>query len=320
MLLTRLFRNDDVPALAAVWNDTATGRGAYSLRGVSPMERAVFSKPYFDPAGLIVGEVDGEVAGFAHAGFGPNADETALDRTKGVVLAVAVCPRFRRRGFGMELLQRAESYLFTHGCRVAHAGPTRSLNPFYFGLYGGSDAPGFLFSDHAAGPFFENAGYTGVETTLVFQRKLDRPLQSSDSRFLAIRRRHDAQLVLRPSIGTWWSECVLGLIEPVEFRLEDKTSGAPVARASAWEMEGYSLRWNLPAVGLLDIHVRSDLRRQGLAKYLLTQLVRNLQEQYFGILEVQVPETNQPAIALFRQLDFEQIDVGRSYSRDLKMP
>lgn len=318
MLRTRRFRNTDPPLLADVWNETAVGRGAYPMRGAPPLERYVFSKPYFDPAGLIVGEVDGRIVGFAHAGFGPNDDETALDRTKGVVNAIAVRPGFRRRGVGTELLHKAEFYLSTHGCRLAHAGPARSMNPFYFGLYGGSDAPGFLLSDGAAGPFLENAGYTGVQTTLVFQRRLDKPLKSTDSRFLAIRRRYDANLVPRASIGTWWSECVLGLIEPVEFRLEDKLSGTVVARALAWEMDGYSLRWNLPAVGLLELLVRAELRRQGLAKYLLTQVVRSLQEQYFGILEVQTPEQNQAAVALFRQLDFEQVDVGRAYRRDLK--
>src|SRR5437868_1823596 len=97
MLRIRRFRNDDPPILAAVWNDAATGRGTYPLRGVPPMERAVFSKPYFDPAGFLVAEVDGEVAGFAHAGFGPNDDETALDRTRGVVAAVVVRPAYRRR-------------------------------------------------------------------------------------------------------------------------------------------------------------------------------------------------------------------------------
>lgn len=320
MLRTRCFRNDDIPALVAVWNDSAVGRGAYPLRGVPPLERAVFSKPYFDPAGLIVAEVDGQVAGFAHAGFGPNADETGVDRTKGVILVVAVRPQFRRRGVGTELLRKAESYLFTHGSRVAHAGPARPLCPFYFGLYGGCDAPGFLLSDAAAGPFLENAGYVGVATTLVLQRRLDRPLKTTDPRFLGIRRRYDAQLLPRPAVGTWWSECVLGLIEPVEFRVEDKSSGAAVARAAAWEMEGYSLRWNLPAVGLLDLHVRADLRRQGLAKFLLTQVVRALQEQYFGILEVQIPESNQPTVALFRQLDFERVDVGRLYRRELTRP
>lgn len=319
MLRTRRFRNSDPPALADVWNDAAVGRGAYPLRGAPPFERTVFSKPYFDPAGLIVGEIDNRVVGFVHAGFGPNDDETALDRTNGVVNAIAVKQAFRRRGVGTQLLHKAEFYLATHGCRQVHAGPARSLAPFYFGLYGGSDAPGFLLSDVAAGPFLENAGYAGVHTTLVLQRRLDKPLKSTDPRFLMIRRRYDAQLVPRTSIGTWWSECVLGLIEPVEFRLEEKLSGSVVARALAWEMEGYSLRWNLPAVGLLNLHVRADLRRQGLAKFLLTQVVRNLQEQYFGILEVQLPEQNQPGIELFRQFDFEQVDVGRSYRRNVKL-
>ena len=49
----------------------------------------------------------------------------------------------------------------------------------------------------------------------------------------------------------------------------------------------------------------------------LTQLMRNLQEQFFGILEVQVSERNAPALALFRGLGFEQVDVGRAYRKEL---
>src|SRR5205823_6046819 len=82
-------------------------------------------------------------------------------------------------------------------------------------------------------------------------------------------------------------------LEPIEFRLEDKTSGLTAARALVWEMEGYGWRWNQPAAGVLEIQVRPELRRLGLAKFLLAQLLRYLQDQYFGIVEVQSSERNQ---------------------------
>src|SRR5260370_34523096 len=190
----------------------------------------------------------------------------------------------------------------------------RRMNPFYFGLYGGADSPGFLTSDIAAAPFFEHHGYQGANTCLVFESKLDSYSPPVDPRFLNLRRKYDVQLVPQPELNSWWQDCVLGQIEPVEFRLMDKLSGIPEARVLAWEMS--SVRQpSPPAAGLLDVSVREDMRRQGLARFLLSQMFRYIQEQYFQLVEVQVPEANQPAIALIRGLGFEQVDVGRSYRK-----
>jgi ribosomal protein S18 acetylase RimI-like enzyme len=224
----------------------------------------------------------------------------------------------RRRGVGTELLRAAEHYLTSRGSTTLHAGPLWPLSPFYFGLYGGSDLPGFLLSDPAAGPFLEHHGYQAVKTTLVFQRRLDDSVSIADPRFAALRRRYDVKIIPRTGAGTWWYESVLGLLEPVEFRLEEKLSGMPAARAVVWEMEGYSWRWNHPAVGVLEVQVRTELRRQGFGRFLLTQVLRRLQEEYFGIVEVQTPERNPTAQALFQSLGFEQVDTGHVYRRDVK--
>lgn len=316
MIQYRRFRNTDPPAIAAIWNDALTGRGACPLRSTALLERGVLSKPYFDRDGLIVA-ADGDVAvGFSHAGFGPNPEENALDTSNGVVCVLAVRESHRRRGIGTELLRRAEQYLRDRGARLLHAGPMRPLNPFYFGLYGGSDQPGFLCSDAAAAPFLERRGYSGLHNTLVFQRRLDQPLGVADPRFAGLRRRYELQVQPRLVVGSWWQECVLGSLEPIEFRLEDKQTGVTGARALVWEMECYGWRWNQPAAGVLEIQVRPEQRRLGLAKFLLAQLLRYLQDQYFGVVEVQAPDRNQPAVGLFRTLGFEQVDVGRVYRKE----
>jgi ribosomal protein S18 acetylase RimI-like enzyme len=312
----RNFRNDDPPRLVEVWNEAFVGRGGVRLRNSSPLERHVFAKPYFDPAGLFLAEEDGQCVGFAHAGFGANESETALSYAKGVTCVLGVRPTHRRRGIGSELLRRCENYLREHEATTLYAGQMRPLDPFYLGLYGGSELPGFLLSDPAAAPFFEVHGYRGVDTCLVFQRRLDQPVNVPDGRFAGLRRRYEVRILPRLAIRNWWQDCVLGLIEPVEFRLEDKATGAAVAQLIAWEMEGFSWRWNQPSVGILDLQVHEEVRRQGLAKLLLTQLLRYLQEQYFGVAEVQTLDRNQPAINLYRGLGFEQVDVGRIYRRE----
>jgi ribosomal protein S18 acetylase RimI-like enzyme len=311
----RTFRNTDPPGLVAIWNEALTGRGTVQLRGSSALERFVFAKPYFDPAGLLIAEEDGELLGFAHAGFGPNESETALCRNTGVLCALAVRPSHRGHGIGAELLQRGENYLRAAGAKELFVGAMRPVNPFYLALYGGSDLPGILASDTLAEPFLLHQGYQVWQTCLVFQRKLDKAINMADARFVAHRRQYEVRALPQIPLGTWWQECVLGPLEPVEFRLEEAQGNCTVARAAAWEMEGFSWRWNQPAVALTDLAVREDLQRQGLAKYLLAQILRYLKDQYFGVVEAQVLESNEPAIKLFHSLGFEEIDRGRVYRR-----
>lgn len=299
--------------MAAIWNEAFTGRGAYQLRSPALFERWCFSKPYFDPKGLTLACDEDQPIGLILSGFGPNDAQTALDPGVGIICALAVAASHRRKGIASQLLIHAEQYLRARGAKRIYAGPIRLLNPFTFGLYGGSDSPGFLTSDPAAAPFFEYHGYTGQNTTLVFQRALEQTLNVADTRFAQLRRKYEVQIVPRTGVGTWWHEAVMGPLELVEFRLEDKSTGLPAARSIYWEMEGFGWRWTYPAAGVIDVQVRPELRRHGLAKFLLTQLLRYLQDQYFGVVEVQIPERNQAAAALVRSLGFSQVDVGRTY-------
>lgn len=310
----RTFRNADPPALVALWNEALTRRGAVELRSHTPLENAVFNKPYFDPAGFIVAEDDdGRMAGFAHAGFGPTDDLSALDSTRGVICAIAVRPDRRRTGIGSELLRRAEAYLHDHGATGVRAGPSRPDKPFYLGVYGGSNAPGFLRSDADIEPFLLKRGYLPDRRVNVFDRRLDTPLNIVDARFGALRKRYEGQALPQARLGSWFRECVFGPLEPSEFRLDDKATGQTAARALFWEMTDYGWRWGAPPAGVLDVQVRNDLRRQGLGKFLLAQLLRHLQEQYFAVAEVQFPDGEDTAARLFRSLGFVQVDSGVSY-------
>src|SRR5207247_5857884 len=169
-----------------------------------------FATPYFDPAGLMVALDEGQRIGFAQAGFGPTDTEAALSRAAGVTCLIGVRPSYQRRGIGSELLSRCEAYLRDQGARTLYAGPMRPMNPFYFGLYGGSDLPGFLTSDAVAEPFLLHRGYHIHDTCLVYHRALQQALNIVDARFAALRRRFDVQVAARTGIQSWWQECVLG--------------------------------------------------------------------------------------------------------------
>ena len=309
----RTFRNSDPPALVELWNECFTNRGAYPLRNPALLEICVFSKPYFDPAGLIIAEESGHVIGYAHAGFGPNQAENGMSCEVGVVCAIAVRSLYRRQKIGAELLHRCEAYLQSMGAKEFIAGGQKPRNPFYFGLYGGGGSAGFLTSDPAAEPFFFHNGYQPNENCLVFERNLAKAEPVVDPRFVTLRRKYDVQLLPQAEIPSWWQECVLGQFEPVEFRLMDKFSGMPAARTFVFEMQG--TKPGEQAAGILDLQVRPDARRQGLARYLLANSMRYLQEQYFRRVETQVMESNEIGKNLLLNLGFEQVDAGRTYRK-----
>jgi ribosomal protein S18 acetylase RimI-like enzyme len=312
----RQFRNTDPPALVDVWNEAFGGRGAVRLRTSAPLERHALAKPHFDPPGLIVAEENGTLLGLCHAGFGANREEKALDYSTGVISLLGVRAAQRRRGIGAELLRRGEAYLRERGATQLFAGGMNPLDPFYLGMYGGSDLPGVLASDPGVEAFLTKHGYKPVRSSLVFQRRLNVALKVIDPRFANHRLRFDVRVTPRLSRMSWWQECVFGLVEPLEFLLEEKPGGKFAGRALAWEMEGFTWRWNVPSVGVSRLEIREDLRRQGLAKFFMSQILRYVQDQFFELAEVQVPEPNESAVKLCRSLGFEQVDVGRQYQRD----
>jgi ribosomal protein S18 acetylase RimI-like enzyme len=311
----RSFRNTDPPGLVEVWNDALTGRGAVRLRNSTPLESCTFSKLFFDPEGLIVAREGDRIVGFVHAGFGANVRGTGLDYQSGVTCALAVRQSHRGQKIGSELLRRSEEYLQSRGARQLFAGAMAPLNPFYLGLYGGSELPGFLATDLAAEPFFTRRGYQVCGTTRVLQRRLGLALKAFDPRFVGYRQRFELCEDAASRLGTWWQYSLFNAAEPRVFSLLDKCDNQYAAQATVWEMEGFSFRWNVPAVGISDWFVRPDLQRQAIGKYLLTQVLRRTMEELLEVVELHIPSDNQPASKVCQALGFEQVDIGRMYQK-----
>ena len=313
MVRYRTFRNTDPPRLVEVWNETFTGRGAVRLASSTPLERFVFSKPLFDPAGLFVAEDNDKCVGFAHAGFGPcqNPD----DPKTGVINLIGVRPSARRKGTGTELLRLCENYLQTNGAQRMQAGGHWPHNPFYMGLYGGCESPGFLRSDALAEPFFLRHGYRVAAEIRVMQRTLDEPFKLFDPRFVTLRQRFDLQVDYPHSLRGWWRECIVGYLDPLEFELVDRRSGQRAARTLIWDMEGFGVRWRASAVGILDFEVLPEFRRQGLGKLFLSYIMRQVQEQFFQIVELHLPGENNQSMAFLQGLGFKQVDTGQVFEK-----
>jgi ribosomal protein S18 acetylase RimI-like enzyme len=308
----RSFRNTDPPHLIAIWNEALPTRGAPQLATSTYLERYVLAKSIFDPKSLIVAEENGERLGFIHGGMSLNPFNT---KPVGVTCMIGVRPKHQRRGIGSGLLQRGETYLREHGAEILMAGGHWPNNPFYMGLYGGCESPGFLGSDARAEPFFLKHGYRVDQKIIVLQRTLDQPMKMFDPRFIPLRNRFDMQFGSPRRLLNSWQEFVHGYVDPLQFVLKDKSSGAWVARTLVWEMEAFSQRWQRPTVGIFDFDVNPTYRRQSVGRYFLSLIMKYIQEQFFTLVEIQLEETNQNGLAFLRSLDFQHVDTGQVFVR-----
>ena len=162
----RPFRNGDPPALADLWNRGLPPRGVARPLGPHEFDAFVVGKLHFDAAGLIVAERDGRVVGFVprrlRTRLQPAGPSHQLCCEMGTVAMLVVDPDANDRDLECGLLVAAEEYLRARGATVVYAGGQYPLNPFYWGIYGGSEWAGIL-SSHAA---FHRAVQAGRATSL----------------------------------------------------------------------------------------------------------------------------------------------------------
>ncbi len=310
MVEYRTFRNTDTPRLVAVWNESFINRGAPRLVNNTMLERYVLAKPIFDPKGLFVAESNGAVVGWAHAGMSLNPFNT---QPVGVVSLIGVRPAFRRQGIGSELLKRAEQYLREKRAETLQAGGHWPNNPFYMGIYGGCDSPGFLVSDPLAEPFFVKHGYRVEQKIRVLQRVLDQPMKMFDPRFVPLRQKFELQFGSPRRLLSPWHEEVHGYVDPLQFVLNDRSSRTWAARTLVWEMEAFSLHWRRPTVGIFDFEVNPPYRKQSVGRYFLSLIMKYIQEQFFTLVELHLDETNQYGLDFLRSLEFQHVDTGQVF-------
>lgn len=316
MIHYRPFRNTDLPALADIWRSRSLERGLAQPMSAALFEQLVLSKPYFDRHGLIVA-VDGErPIGFVHGAFGPSEDERTVSHEFGVICMLLVHPDYRKLGIGSALLLQSEEYLRERGAKVLYAGGIRPLNPFYLGLYGGSELPGVLDSDADAQRRYESAGYQAIDRVVIMHRDLSNFRPIVDRQQMQLRRTTRVEIAADPCSRTWWEACTIGCFDRTSFELFPRDANERLATVTFWNMEARSISWGVYTVGLVDLEVAESHRRQGLATFLLGEAFRQLAAHQVSLVEVQTMERNKPAIALYERLGFNIVDRGSVYRKN----
>lgn len=310
MIHYRPFRNDDPPALARLWNAAVPGAVAASPLRVHELDDHAFNPVVFEREGLIVAERDGRPAGFVHAGFGP--DDTApaplrLDRTMGVVAMLAVEPGEGEGDVARGLVVEAERYLRRAGAQVVYGGGLSPLTPFYWGLYGGSEAAGVPSSHYQFASALASLDYEPIATAVHLHFDLSRP-DPRDPRAAILRRQVDVDHDEDMPADSWWDELALGDFHPTRASLFLRADDVDVATARTWDMSWFGRTDGRPRLGVYAVEVDPAHRRKGYARHLLGDILRAARDRGFMIVEVQVMADNEPALALYQSLDFEPVE------------
>jgi ribosomal protein S18 acetylase RimI-like enzyme len=318
----RPYRNADSPALAALWNRGVGGAAVAGPLSAHEFDLHVVGGPLFEARGLIVAERDGRPVGFAHAGFGPDSvtdPPLRLSYAMGTVAMLVVEPGQDDPGLESSLLAEAEAYLRGLGAAVVYAGGQAPLNPFYWGVYGGSEFAGILDS-HA--PFrlaAERAGYEPVSTSVLLEADLSVP-ERRDPRAVLLRRQTSLEVVEDVLPDSWWEALAVGEFRPTAYRLLSRLDGTELARATTWDMSWFGRREGRVPVGLSGLEVHPEHRRKGYGRHLLQEVMRSARLASASVLAVQTGATNSAALALYQGAGCEPVQTAQLYRRPATPP
>jgi ribosomal protein S18 acetylase RimI-like enzyme len=312
----RPFSNTDPPLLTELWRSCADRRSLTQPLTTALFEQLVLNKPYFDRKGLWLAIEGRHAAGFVHAGFGPSDDESTLSTELGVTSVLLVRPDLDHEEIARQLLRHSEEYLRGRGAKVLYGGAIRPLNPFYMGLYGGSELPGVLDSDVATQRLFTSSGYREIDRTLVFQRTLADFRAPFDRNQMQVRRRTQVAVVDEPPTKTWWEACTLGEFDRIEFQLLDRALGKEIASVTLRAIDQTPTHAGVRASGLMDVQVVQGSRHEGLGTFLVSEALKELHHQGVGLVEAQTMQRNTAAIGLYQKLGFNRIDSGAVYRKE----
>ena len=186
------------------------------------------------------------------------------------------------------------------------------MNPFYWGLYGGSEGSGVLSGHSGFSQTLTAMGYEPVSTTVFLEFDLASP-EPRDPR--AVLTRRQTQLVIEEDALPihWWENQALSEFHLTRFRLLARSDGTELARATTWDMTWFGRGDGRTRIGLSGVEVSSSHRRKGYGRYLVSEVIRWAREHAWALVEVQTLATNQPALALYQSLGFVPIDQSTVY-------
>ena len=313
----RSFRNTDPPALARLWNHAAPKSATARCLRVHEIDSHAWGGVLFDPAGLIVAEREGRIIGFAHAGFGPSlpvTDTRAFEvcQDLGTISMLIVEPGMDDSQVVRGLIEGAESYLRARGAKVIYGGGLFPLNPYYWGIYGGSEGSGVLSGHLTFHRGLVECGFQPTSSTVLLEVDLSVP-ECRDPRAAFLRRQTRVEFIEDTVPPNWWQGLAVGDFHLSDVRLIERNSEIELARASTWDMQWFDREDGRSRIGLINLEVSPEHRRKGYGRFLVGEILRRARVDLIELVEVQTSAENHPALSLYSSLSFVAIDQATLY-------
>lgn len=283
--------------VARIWNSNAAGRHAFypwTADGVSSL---------LTRGGIAIGSLftahhtpSGEMIGFVHTA--EMREETYPNA--GVVEAILVDSAYRGHGVGSSLLAAA-----VH--RLTHTRPRPmlldALGSWPFGyafntLADGSERSGIFLSDAPLYRLFRRAGFEPVRKSIVMRadvgRAASRPLPAG------------CECVLRKRDERTWLDRVFRGRDLFDHDLVFE-GRRMVSRAIFGLMEGESRHEGQAVFSVFGVNTPFDVQRKGYAGVNVSRMLEYIRELGGRTAELHVYADNEPALALYRSLGFQDV-------------
>jgi len=307
----RPFLNTDPPAIAELWRNQSPHRGLAQPMTANQLDNKVLCKPYFDRQGFIVAEEDDKLVGFVHCCVSEQPSG------EGAVCLLLVGHHEQKDEIAAQLLSEAQDYLSGRGVTKIAFGGVDGANPFYLGFYGGSVLSGALVSDAELLQRLQAAGFEETSRSTVLQCELANFRPVIDRWQVQVRRVCQIESQFDPPSETWWRACTTGFTEQTRFQMSARQTGDPWGSVTYWEMRPLAESWGVHAVALSHLTVLEEHRREGRATFLVGESMRQLATSGVSLVEVNVAQTNEAALALFQKLGFRQVDEAVEMCKEL---
>jgi ribosomal protein S18 acetylase RimI-like enzyme len=260
---------------------------------------------YFDPAGLLIAYRGGRPIGYAHGTFGkPQAGETRLNYGIGNIRALFFPPDDIEAG--RALLEHLIAYLAGRGATDLQGWGSLAGYPFYRGLYLGTEP--VLSTSHAHAIIrLVQAGFCVNQYSIFLTRPMEAPPPSAPAS-------PQVDLAEAP-LGfstTWDAETWAGL-EPMQTTAW--RGDRQVAQITWALLHDLTPKHGHPVGSIAALRVDDTCRRQGIARTLVLEVMR--QCHYAGAREVAVATTqeNTGALHTYYACGFEEIEILLGHGR-----
>lgn len=233
----RSFKNTDTRQICRVWNEHQVAVGLDYFVSPLSFELCVLSKPHFDPEFFFVAELDGKVTGFAHLGFGPEQNLMEIDPQHAILCSLCLENTESDASIAMELLARvARAAAARHSTQIRTT-PTAPHCPFYIGLAPGDGLMGVIDADFRLRSWLSQAGFKPAADVIAWAVEASHFHPPIDRVQIQIRRTAHVDRRLEEPELPWWTACVLGHTDQVEFQLTLRKEKKVICEAFLWTID-----------------------------------------------------------------------------------